>query len=302
MDSPRRSDSTAEAPPGRLPPWLRVKTRKADLSRETRELVAAHGLHTVCESARCPNLGECYSCRTATFLIMGAVCTRNCGFCAVEHGHPAPLDPREPARVAEAAGALGLRYVVVTSVTRDDLPDGGAGHFAATIRALRHSAPEAKTEVLIPDFRGSAAALAAVLKAAPDVLNHNLETVRRLQPTVRPQAGYETSLGVLREAKRLGAVTKSGLMVGLGENDLEVREAMRDLAEAGVSLLTVGQYLQPSRRHLPVARYVEPAAFDEMARWGREAGIAHVFAGPFVRSSYKAAEAAAWAEAADGAA
>ncbi len=288
-----------EAPSGsggerlRMPPWLRVKTGKARLANETRRLVAAHGLHTVCEQAHCPNLGECYACHTATFLIMGGVCTRDCGFCAVPHGGPGPLDPGEPERVAQAAAELGLSYVVVTSVTRDDLPDGGAGHFAATIRALRQAQPATQVEVLTPDFRGDAAAVATVLAAAPDVYNHNLETVRRLQPTVRPQAGYDTSLGVLAQVAREGALTKSGLMVGLGETAEEVTAALGDLAAVGARIVTIGQYLQPTRRHLPVARYVPPEEFDAYATSGRRAGIRYVFAGPFVRSSYRAAE--AWA-------
>lgn len=285
-DIPR--DDTAR----RMPSWLRVKTGKARLSRETRALVAAHGLHTVCESARCPNIGECYSHHTATFMILGNHCTRDCGFCAVPHGAPEPLDAEEPERVARAAADLGLRYIVVTSVTRDDLPDGGAAQFAATIRAVRERLPQAQVEVLTPDFKGNRDALETVLAAAPDVFNHNVETPRRLQATVRPQASYGTSLGVLRAAVERGAVTKSGLMVGLGETREEVRETLGDLAAAGVSIVTIGQYLQPTRRRLPVARYVEPPEFDEFRSWGEEAGITYVFSGPFVRSSYHAAEAA----------
>jgi lipoic acid synthetase len=280
-----------------MPQWLRVKVGKAKLSRATRELVAAHGLHTVCESAHCPNIGECYGCQTAAFMILGNTCTRNCRFCAVNHGVPGAVDPEEPRRLAQAAARLGLNYVVVTSVTRDDLPDGGAGQFAATIRALREQLPHARVEVLTPDFRGDRAALHTVLDAGPDVFNHNLETVRRLQVTVRPQASYDRSLAVLGEASARGMLTKSGLMVGLGETDEEIREAFRDLAAAGVRILTVGQYLQPTRRHLPVARYVEPDVFETYRAWGQEAGIAHVFAGPFVRSSYKAAETVADLEA-----
>jgi lipoyl synthase len=277
----------------RLPDWLRVKTGKAGLSRATRELVAGQGLHTVCESAHCPNVGECYSCSTATFLIMGPSCTRSCGFCAVDHGPTAPLDLDEPRRLAEAARELGLRYVVITSVTRDDLPDGGATHFAACIRAVRETIPGAMVEVLTPDFRGEAGALGVVLGAEPDVYNHNLETVRRLQPGVRPQAAYDTSLAQLRRAAAHGALTKSGLMLGLGETPAEIEEAMGDLADAGVRLLTLGQYLQPTRRHLPVVDYVPPAQFDAYAALGEARGITRVFAGPFVRSSYRAAEAAA---------
>lgn len=276
----------------RLPSWLRVKTGKAGQSRATRELVAEHGLHTVCQGARCPNIGECYCNRTATFLIMGSRCTRNCGFCAIGQGCPEPLDSGEPQRLAEAAAELGLEYVVVTSVTRDDLPDGGAAHFAATIEALRRRLPEAQVEVLTPDFQGRQDCLDTVLAAGPDVFNHNVETVRRLQGSVRPQAGYDRSLGVLRVAADR-VLTKSGLMVGLGETDAEVREAIDDIARAGVSILTIGQYLRPTRGHIAVARYVPPEQFSEYERWGEAAGIAHVFSGPFVRSSYRAAEAAA---------
>lgn len=283
----------SQPPRRRLPQWLRVKTGKAGLSRATRDLVAAQGLHTVCESAHCPNIGECYSCSTATFLIMGPSCTRDCGFCAVDHGTPAPLDPDEPRRLAEAARELRLRYVVVTSVTRDDLPDGGAAHFVACIHALRERIPGVMVEVLTPDFRGDAEALKIVLDASPEVYNHNLETVRRLQPLVRPAASYEISLTQLRRAVASGVLTKSGLMLGLGETEGEIEEALEDLAQAGVRMLTLGQYLQPTRRHLPVERYVPPEEFDHYARLGEDYGIARVFAGPFVRSSYRAAESAA---------
>jgi lipoic acid synthetase len=247
----------------------------------------------VCENAQCPNVGECYSASTATFLIMGRSCTRDCGFCAVHHGRPAPLDPEEPQRVAAAASRLGLDYVVVTSVTRDDLPDGGAGHFAATIRALREGTG-AEVEVLIPDFQGDAEALRTVLDAGPCVLNHNVETVRRLSPTVRPQADHERSLQVLRDSRvyRPEIPRKSGFMVGLGETDEETVELMGELRAAGCQILTIGQYLRPSRRHLPVARYVPPEQFADHARVGMDLGIGEVVSGPFVRSSYRAAEAA----------
>ncbi len=297
-DEPTYHDSTVAATgeagdARRLPPWLRVKTGKARQSRATHDLVAAYGLHTVCEGARCPNIGECYCQKTATFMVMGARCTRDCRFCAVEHGTPCSLEPDEPQRVAAASAALGLRYVVVTSVTRDDLPDGGASHFAATIHAVRETLPHAKVEVLTPDFRGDETCLHTVLQAGPDVFNHNVETVRRLQARVRPQASYETSLEVLRRASAAPAPMKSGLMVGLGETGDEIRATMDDLAQAGVVLLTIGQYLRPTRRHVPVARYVPPEEFGQYVEWGKDAGIAHVFAGPFVRSSYRAAEAAA---------
>ncbi|MEN6548414.1 MAG: lipoyl synthase [Armatimonadia bacterium] len=277
-----------------LPPWLRVKTGKARLTCGTRALVNSHGLHTVCDSARCPNIGECYSSQTATFLIMGSVCTRNCGFCAVTHGCPEPLDPEEPRRLSEAALNLGLQYVVVTSVTRDDVEDGGAGHFAATIQSLR-DAGISQAEVLIPDFQGQVAPLQTVLQAEPYVLNHNVETIRRLCPSVRPAAAYDRSLGVLRHSRELAPkiIRKSGFMVGLGESDDEVMELLQDLQQAGCQILTIGQYLRPSRAHLPVQRYVEPEQFDRYAAAAQEIGIPQVLAGPFVRSSYKAAETAA---------
>lgn len=291
MTAPVSPDSQ---PPLRLPPWLKVKTGKARQCAGTRRLVADHGLHTVCENAQCPNIGECYSSHTATFLILGRTCTRDCGFCAVAHGSPPPPDPHEPARVAAAARELGLDFVVVTSVTRDDLPDGGAAHFAATIRAVRETA-ESEIEVLVPDFGGRAELVQLVLDAEPTVFNHNLETVRRLSPLVRPQADYDRSLNVLRAARdyRPHIPRKSGLMVGLGETDEEIVAAMADLAAAGCNLLTLGQYLRPSRRHLPVARYMPPERFAELAREGEALGLSQVIAGPFVRSSYRAAEAAA---------
>lgn len=249
-------------------------------------------LHTVCESARCPNLGECFSRPTAAFLILGNRCTRGCGFCAVERGSPGPPDPAEPEAVAEAAQALGLRYVVITSVTRDDLEDGGAGQFAAAIRAVRRRLPEAKVEVLTPDFRGEARPIAVVAAAGPEVFNHNLETVPALYPRVRPQADYGRSLQVLRtvKANAPGLVTKSGLMLGLGESQPEVEAVMDDLVAAGVEVLTLGQYLAPTRRHLPVARYLEPEEFEAWAERGRARGFGRVFAGPLVRSSYHAEE------------
>ncbi|MEI6500653.1 MAG: lipoyl synthase [Armatimonadota bacterium] len=287
------AQSSHDDQPLRLPPWLRVKTGKAKLCGATRQLVSDHALHTVCDSARCPNIGECYSSQTATFLIMGSTCTRNCGFCAVAHGKPEPLDAGEPQRLAEAALNLGLDFVVVTSVTRDDLSDGGARHFAATIRAL-HDLGMPQVEVLTPDFGGDREALRAVLEAGPTVYNHNVETVRRLCPTVRPQAAYERSLQVLHDAREIapGVLRKSGLMVGLGETEEEVTELLIDLQAAGCQILTIGQYLRPSRQHLPVQRYVEPAQFDRYAEMARELGIGQVLAGPFVRSSYRAAEVA----------
>lgn len=253
-------------------------------------MLANTGLHTVCQEAHCPNQWECFSSRTAAFLIMGPHCTRNCRFCAVEPGTPGPPDPEEPARVAEAATALGLRYAVVTSVTRDDLADGGASCFAAAIRAIRDKLPAALVEVLIPDFRGNPQALGIVLAAGPDVINHNIETVARLYGSVRPGASYERSLGLLAEAKRLAPSipVKSGLMLGLGESSPEVRSTLQDLVDTGCSMLTLGQYLQPSPLHLPVVRYVSPEEFDNWKRVALEIGFSQVASGPFVRSSYRA--------------
>jgi lipoic acid synthetase len=266
----------------------------ARLLQSTRRLVQDARLHTVCQSAKCPNLGECFGAGTATFLLMGDRCTRNCGFCAVTSGRPEALDEDEPRRVAEAVAGMALDYVVLTSVTRDDVPDGGASHFAATILAVKSARPEAQVEVLVPDFGGDESAVRTVLQAGPDVFNHNLETVRRLQAHVRPQASYETSLSVLRAARRIGPgiPTKSGLMVGLGETDDEVAGALRDLADAGVAIVTIGQYLQPSPNGLPVARFVHPDLFTHYGQVGESFGLKHVVAGPFVRSSYHAEEAA----------
>jgi len=279
----------------RMPAWLRVKTGKASLARETRELLAEIGVHTVCEEAMCPNIGECYSAHTATFMILGERCTRNCRFCAVHHGAPEAPDPEEPELVARAAARLGLRYVVLTCVTRDDLPDGGAEQFVRTMDALRATLPGVGIEVLTSDFGGAYKSLARVLAARPTVYNHNVETVERLQTTVRPQAGYERSLGVLRTAAEHagGALVKSGMMVGVGETDDEVDATLSDLAAAGCSIVTIGQYLRPSEAHLPVDRYVEPAQFAEYERMGLRHGLKRVLSGPFVRSSYCAAEAAA---------
>ncbi len=279
------------APSGpRLPAWAAKRHGVLREARPLRQVLRELDVRTVCEEARCPNIGECFSRPTATFMIAGARCTRRCGFCAVDTARPAPLDPGEPARVAEAARRMALRHVVVTAVARDDLADGGAAHFAATVRAVRAAAPDARIEVLTPDFKGDAAAVATVLDAAPDVFNHNLETVARLTRAVRPQASYRRSLAVLGVARRLrpAVLVKSGMMVGLGETAAEVREAMADLRAAGCDLLTIGQYLQPSRAHLPVVDYVAPALFAEYARVGGGLGFRHVAAGPFVRSSYHA--------------
>ncbi len=246
------------------------------------------GLNTVCESARCPNLHECFARGTATFLILGDVCTRNCGFCAVEKGRPLPLDAGEPNEVARMAAEMKLDYVVITSVTRDDLPDGGSAHFAATVAAVKRELPGARVEVLTPDFRGDEAAVSRVLAAAPDIFNHNLETVPRLYKTVRPQADYARSLRVLGFAAAQGARVKSGLMAGLGERPEEVCAALDDMREAGVSIATIGQYLQPGRRNLPVEEYIAPEQFARWREYGLSIGLKMVFSGPFVRSSYMA--------------
>jgi len=276
----------------RLPPWIRTDLTTDRAYGRVHGLVASGGLHTVCQSAKCPNQHECWQRGTATFLLLGGVCTRACRFCAVDGGRPAAPDPGEPARVARAAAEMNLSYVVLTSVTRDDLPDGGAGIFAATIQELRKAIPRVRVEVLIPDFRGDEGPLSVVLEAMPDVLAHNVETVRRLQGEVRPQASYATSLGVLRFAAcwRPGVGVKSGLMVGLGETDEEIRETLRELAGTGCRMVTIGQYLAPSKQHRPVSRFVPPEQFEVYAGWAREAGFARVASAPLVRSSYMAEE------------
>ncbi|MFO8007806.1 MAG: lipoyl synthase [Candidatus Brocadiia bacterium] len=274
-----------------LPPWLKKRLPPAQQTRPVRAMLAELGLNTVCREAHCPNRGECYASGTATFMILGAVCTRNCRFCAVAGGKPEPPDADEPQRVAEAARRLGLRHVVVTSVTRDDLPDGGSDQFAATIRAL-HRRTGATVEVLTPDFGGEVAALERVLDAEPEVFNHNVETVPRLYPGVRPEADYRRSLAVLNRAaghKSVPAV-KSGMMLGLGETGAEVRAVLDDLLSAGCRAVTVGQYLAPSSEHHPVVEFIPPAQFDALRREALEMGFDAAVSGPFVRSSYKAAE------------
>ncbi len=273
----------------RLPDWIR--TRHVDL-HETRHLLRKHRIATVCEEARCPNRGECFSRPTATFMILGASCTRNCGFCSVRSGAPGPVDETEPENVAGAAAEMGLRYVVITSVTRDDLPDGGAGHFARTIGAVRKALPEAKIEVLTPDFKGSAEALRIVLEARPDVYNHNVETVERLYPAVRPQADYHRSLSVLRNAAAIASdiFVKSGLMLGLGETREEVVGVLDDLREAGCHFVTIGQYLRPSGKNLPVVEYVSPATFEELRLVALAKGFKYAASAPLVRSSMNAEE------------
>jgi lipoyl synthase len=275
------------------PEWVRAPAPVGENYREVKSLMGGLRLHTVCESAACPNVGECWNHRTATFMILGNVCTRRCGFCAVGKGAPLPVDEDEPARVAEAAAVLGLEYAVITSVNRDDRKDGGAALFASTIRAIRARLSGCQVEVLIPDFQGSHPALDLVLDAEPDVLNHNIETVPRLYRQVRLGARYERSLEVLAYAKRVrpSVPTKSGLMLGLGETIEEVLQAMRDLRAHHVDLLTIGQYLRPSPKHLPILRYATPEEFADLRRAGLEMGFAHVESGPLVRSSYHAAQA-----------
>ncbi len=278
------------APGARKPPWLKVRLPSGPNYTELKDLMRGLSLHTVCEEASCPNIGECWEEREATFLILGDRCTRRCGFCDVMTARPDPVDEGEPERIAEAVRAMGLRYVVLTGVARDDLGDGGARIWAATIRAIREAVPGCGVEVLPSDFKGGERDLATVIEAEPDVFAHNLETVRRLHPRIRPAFGYDRSLEVLRLAKRLraGQITKSNLILGMGERREEVRDALRDLAEVGCDLVTIGQYLQPTQLHLPVDRWVTPEEFAEHAREGESLGIAHVEAGPLVRSSYHA--------------
>ena len=288
----RGADGDRSEKRARLPAWIREETRRSRGGGAVRALLRSQGLHSVCEEARCPNRGRCFSKARATFLILGPVCTRGCGFCAVSRGRaPAPADPLEPRRVARTASELGLRHVVVTSVTRDDLPDGGAGQFAATIRALREALPAATVEVLVPDFQGRAEDLDRVLAERPDVLNHNIETVPRLYPSVRPGADYGRSLSLLRRAAESGGVrVKSGLMVGLGETREEVETVMDDLLAAGCRYLTIGQYLRPGSAALPVVEYVAPESFLDYGERARRKGFDRVSSGPLVRSSMDAEE------------
>lgn len=317
-DSRAHTFNSPPPPPSptlRKPGWLKVKLQSGAELSTVQSVLSRYALHTVCKEANCPNRMECYSRKTATFLILGPVCTRNCAFCNVTPGHPLPPDPDEPDRVLEAVRELGLRYVVITSVTRDDLPDGGASQFAHTIRLLKENIPQAQVEILIPDFRGDGEALRIVLEAGPDVLNHNVETVPRLYPEVRPQAVYSRSLELLRRAKEYaegsagltlsrtfprnhppspgrGSLlrTKSGIMVGLGETEAEVVSVLKDLRSVGCDYLTIGQYLAPSRAHHPVVEYVTPRQFARYRDIALELGFSGVASGPFVRSSYHAAE------------
>ena len=274
----------------RRPAWLKVKIPSGAGYAETKRLVTKHRLHTVCEEARCPNIAECWSRRSATFMILGDVCTRSCGFCAVKTGRPTGLDRDEPRRVANAVAVLNLRHAVITSVNRDELADGGASVFSETIYEIKKNTPGCSIEVLIPDFKGDDNALDIILAAKPAVLNHNIETVPKLYSKVRPQADYEQSLRLLKYAKSKGAITKSGFMLGLGEFIDEVKALLQDLREVNLDIATIGQYLQPTSKHLPVERFVDPEEFYELKEYGERIGIKHVESGPLVRSSYHADE------------
>jgi len=292
MDGPssakRRLPLVGEARPPRHPPWIRAKLPSGEVYFDVRRLVHEQKLHTVCESASCPNIGECWSRRALTIMILGDICTRSCRFCDVATGRPLPPDPDEPRRVGETLAALGLNHTVITCVDRDDLPDGGAAHWAETIRQVKAHCPDMTLEVLTGDFKGKTEDVDTVLAAEPDVFAHNLETVPRLSRQVRVQASYPRSYRVLEHAKARGAITKTGLMLGLGESLDEVHEVLRDTRAIGVDILTLGQYLRPSRQHLEVARYVEPREFDELKAEALALGFPHVESGPLVRSSYHA--------------
>jgi len=284
----RRSENTR--PRGPKPPWLKIRIRTGESYKSVRSTLDTLSLHTVCEEARCPNIFECWGERTATFMILGDICTRRCGFCAVMTGTPGRVDPGEPAHLAEAVERMGLAHAVITSVDRDDLPDGGAGHFAAVIRAVRERCPGCAVEILTPDFRGKPGALDIIFEAAPDVFAHNVETVPRLYRTVRPGSVYRDSLSLLSRAKERGApATKSGFMLGLGEERAEIGELLSDLRVARVDIVTIGQYLQPTAGHLGVARFVPPGEFAEIRAEALGLGFRHVESGPLVRSSYRAA-------------
>ena len=274
------------------PPWLKKRIPPLQDLIKVKSILEETDLHTVCEEARCPNLGECFSKGTSTFLILGRVCTRDCGFCAVEHGAPAPPDETEPEKLAQAVRRMGLQYIVITSVTRDDLPDGGASLFAKTIQAIRALDSKIKVEVLIPDFQGDPASLKVVLRGGPDVLNHNIETIAQLYPGVRPQANYTRSLNLLKNSKRLypQIFTKSGFMLGLGETQEEVLDLLQDLREAECDFLTIGQYLQPRQDRLPVMRFIPPEEFEKYKGIGEKMGFRAVASGPFVRSSFHASQ------------
>ena len=272
----------------RLPPWFKVKIRQGPHYQEIRRIMTERGLHTICEEARCPNVWECWNNRTATFLILGDICTRRCHYCAVTTGRPLEPDLNEPGRVAEAVHALGLRHAVITSVNRDDMPDGGASIFAETIRLIRSRMPSCTVEVLIPDFQGQESALTTVMDEHPHILNHNIETVPRLFPSIRPQGKYRRSLELLDRAKSKGGLTKSGLIAGLGETLDEISDVMRDLRAVGCDILTIGQYLRPTKLHAPIQRFYAPEEFQALKEEGLTLGFQHVESGPLVRSSYHA--------------
>ena len=274
----------------RKPTWLRAKLPTSAGYKATREIVETHNLHTVCKSAQCPNMGECWSRGTATVMILGNVCTRSCSFCAIQTGRPTELDMGEPARVAESIAKMGLKYTVVTSVARDDLKDGGASVWAATIRAIRYRKPDCAIEVLTADFRGQQEYLDIVLDACPDIFNHNMETVKRLQRPIRKTARYERSLWVLKHAKDRGFVTKSGIMLGIGEEEVEIKQTLQDMVDVGVDILTIGQYLQPTKKHSPIDRWVTPKEFQRWKKYALEIGFGVCESGPLVRSSYHADE------------
>ena len=270
------------------PKWLRVKLPTGETYKEVRNIVSEHKLHTICESGNCPNMGECWGAGTATFMILGNICTRSCGFCAVSTGRPEEVDVFEPARVAQSVKLMGVKHAVITSVDRDDLPDGGAEIWAMTVRAIRRQSPETTLETLIPDFMGKWENMQKIIDVAPEIVSHNLETVRRLTKQVRIQAKYDRSLEALRRLKKGGMRTKSGVMLGLGEYDQEVIETMEDLRAVNVDILTLGQYLQPTEKHLPVAEFITPDKFNEYKEIGMEMGFKYVESGPLVRSSYHA--------------
>ena len=294
MDTREHPVVSAASPlvPGAIPPWIRTRVVEGENFKELKQLVQARRLHTVCEEARCPNIFDCWSRRTATFMILGDVCTRACRFCAVTSGRPVELDIGEPLRVAESVAQLGLRHAVITSVDRDDLADGGSGVFARTIKAIRRRSPSTTIEVLTPDFQGDLAAVQTVVEARPDIFNHNTETVPRLYARIRPKAVYTNSLALLQHVKRLAPdmVTKSGLMVGLGETEEELVDVFRNMRAHDIDVLTVGQYLRPSKKHAEVARYYRPEEFVQLKQQAMEMGFRHVEAGPMVRSSYHADE------------
>jgi len=286
LDEVRGNRTSGTRP--RLPPWFKVRLQQGPDYQKIRQVVDRLGLRTICEEARCPNIWECWNNRTATFLILGDICTRRCHYCSVTTGKPVAVDRDEPFRVAQAVQAMRLRHAVITSVNRDELDDGGATIFAETIRQVRQLNPTCAVEVLIPDFEGDRAALRTVAGARPEILNHNIETVERLFPSIRPQGKYRRSIDLLDRAKRLGMKTKSGLIVGMGETEDEIREVMRDLRSVGCDILTIGQYLQPTRRHLPVSRFYHPDQFAAFKEEGLAFGFRHVEAGPLARSSYHA--------------